>query len=248
MAQPSEMAAHGHDCEKVTVGAGGLYECLTDAGRGLMISSVAFGVDPTPQDLENAKQFREATLRTLQSLRTEKDAVAAGYTIDEVDLWRKGGEGKAIDEEVKNGYADHRCSPAALADDALADPTRPECVIYFVKGKTARLIGAMYVAANGTHIPQVAGPIYVPHLHLYHPTCFSDTGEITSIGTGMKLSQQNFEAHATEGCPPGSRRRVRSPEMMHVWSFESSGGTLTDLMSPNADDVSDISEAVGSHL
>ncbi len=119
--------------------------------------------------------------------------------------------------ELMFGDANHYANRQHVADGRVLDPERPEFLIYYDTGDGKRLAGLMFLAAPGTHGPQIAGPMAVWHFHLWkHKLCLWQGLLVDGLADG-------------DECPDGVASH-RSPEMLHLWFFDHPQGMFATGM------------------
>ena len=107
----------------------------------------------------------------------------------------------------------HYVNMEYVLDDRVADPERPEILMYYGTTKGFRLAGIMFLMnelnKNG---PQIGGPLTVWHYHMSdRPYCFVNKLVIVSF--------TDPDGHCAEGEP-----QYVGPEMMHVWFVDHQSG------------------------
>ncbi|HEY7269368.1 MAG TPA: hypothetical protein VH951_06045 [Dehalococcoidia bacterium] len=155
----------------------------------------------TLQDYEDAATFALQTSAGIAKYQDVNAAIADGYKES----------GPAI------GPKRHFENKAYQKDGLTLDPTKPELLVYGVKGNTFVLLGAAYTMEKaGDPGPDFAGP--VAHWHA-HNIC------VTPLPPAFSLV-------SPFGSCPLLSVDVTLPEMIHVWTVDNPNG-------PYAQDLSD---------
>lgn len=177
-----------------------------------------------------ARRFLDQTKATIATYVDPDAARADGYDIEAaLQKWRKKHPGKPGDAVIPALHVRN----AALRDDAaVADPRKPETVIY-LRAPSGRLLleGVMYTAGapgqEGSateHPPDIGGPYTRWH---YHEPC-------AASGHGQAAKQRSKVRPGPDGrCPEGTQLR-RTGYMMHVWNVSDDDLVEAYAMSPPA--------------
>lgn len=156
-----------------------------------------------------AEQKRAETLirSTLADLPKYADVATA-----ERDGYRTIGDALTGDEHfVKWSYVD---------DGHILDPTRPESLVYEVRGGKKTLVAAMYMMPFGsrfTDVPDVGGALTQWHVH--SDLCLTDNPE-QKVLAGFTFGGQS--------CPAGTTKAGNTP-MLHVWIVPNRCGPFAAL-------------------
>lgn len=177
-----------------------------------------------------AHEFLDQTKATIATYVDPDAARADGYDIQAaLQKWRSKHPGKPGDAVIPALHVRN----AALRDDtAVADPTKPETVIY-LRTPSGRLLleGVMYTAGapgqEGSateHPPDIGGPYTRWH---YHEPC-------ATLGHDQAAKQRSKVKPGPDGsCPDGTKLR-RTGYMMHVWNVSDDDLVEAYAMSPPA--------------
>jgi hypothetical protein len=114
----------------------------------------------------------------------------------------------------------HYINPRYMADGKIADPARPESLMYLrLPSGEMRLVGVMFLMPPGQPGPRIGGVLTAWHAH--DNLCYSNaTGVITAL------------TNAQGQCPAGTSYRGVTPEMMHVWLVDNPNGVFGEEMDP----------------
>jgi hypothetical protein len=118
-----------------------------------------------------------------------------------------------------HGDKRHYYNEAAIFDDAILDPDRPEFLMYYGTPKGQKLAGMMfYTRRPEERGPQLGGASTRWHYHIWaEPNCLVD-GLLSVASAGD-------DGRCERGTP-----EHRSPEMIHVWLLEHPEGPFATSM------------------
>ncbi|CAN5494645.1 hypothetical protein BH20ACT2_BH20ACT2_16100 [soil metagenome] len=144
----------------------------------------------TAAQQQGADELLATTETSLATFADVADALAAGY-----EPWAS----------QNGGTGSHYVNRDHVLDGELLDPTRPESLVYLPVPGERLLIGAMYLAPNGSTAPTPGGCLTRWHAH--SNACIE--------------SRKGIVAEAAPGgtCPAGSEQR-ETMQMLHVWTIE----------------------------
>ena len=196
-------------CVKSSTFSGGMYRCTVDDET---VSMYPFDSKPTVAQRQAAQEFAERTEAHAKKYFSDiADAKAAGYTLDELQMYMGGAAGTPKEKslrEAANGVTFHVLNPELADDNVAAEPEKPDVLMYVSEGERFELVGAMFLAPLGAHGPQIGGPITLWHDHDRPgdvPTvCFDDA----SAGG---RSEPSVDGLCADGRAPSATQ-----EMLHV--------------------------------
>jgi hypothetical protein len=157
---------------------------------------------PTPEQRAAAEVLRsESMLAAVRHGWYDFDvALAAGYEL-------------MFSDDV------HYVNEEFAFDDAVLDPDRPEFLMYYQTSRGMSLVGFMYyVAGPDARGDQIGGGLTTWHYHVWsRPQCL--------LGGLLAVDVPNLAGECARG-----KRRVRSPEMLHVWLIDHPEGAFATRM------------------
>jgi hypothetical protein len=152
---------------------------------------------PTVAQRQAADRIAAATRKATERYASLDAAIAAGYTVPR--------PGRGTDVHLEH--------EAFKKDGVVLDPRRPEMLVYAIDGRTATLLGVVFVMEKaGAPGPAPGGPVTRWHAHNICLTALPPGfGIVTPFGNCPALSVN-----------------VTSPEMMHVWVVNNPGGPFAE--------------------
>ncbi len=194
LAGPGVDHGHGH-VEGASSAAGDGVAHDGVAPVGVAPGEVAHDHPPCADDVTEgqraaADELLAATEATLTGFDDVDRALERGY-----ELWTPPG----------GGPGSHYVNPDYVLDGALLDPARPEALVYAPVGTERVLLGAMYLAPDGSPAPAPGGCLTRWHTH---------TDACIAAGQGIVA-----RPGADGTCPGGSEQRS-TMQMLHAWIID----------------------------
>lgn len=211
---------HDHECSGGGELVGDRWECVTGPAR--VVSDHPFDQEPTGEQRDAAARFAAQAEEYARRYEDVDDARADGYDffdwIERLRFAEGTPEEPQIRSALREGTVVHAISEELSNDDVSLDPTRPDSLMYAVRGDEWRLVGVMFFAAPGEHGPQIGGPLTTWHVHGAETGVCWDGSAPVGFG-GPRVGDDPDAAGV-----PCSRGEVaeRTPEMFHVWFGRSS--------------------------
>lgn len=207
--------SHNHHCdgrgEQTSTG----WICVVEHAQ--LRSEWPFDAVPTNEERRAAEAFVTATEERLRALESVDAAHAAGYTFNDRLAWLQTVAGTPLEEpsraEIGSGVVVHLVNEDLANDGIASDPAKPDAVMYATDGEKYVLVGAMFLAPDGSDGPQIGGPLTTWHEHTQGDVvCW-----VGSAPVGFARFRPGDERYRpTGGCERGETRPV-SPQMLHVW-------------------------------
>lgn len=207
---------HSHHCPDAGVRTGDGWTC--DVVHARLLSSQPFDAAPTAAQTADAASFADAVEASATRRFQDVDAARrAGYTFDERAAWLANATGTPWEQEAVDqlaaGTVTHLVNQAAAKDDAVADPNAPEALMYATDGNRFVLVGALFLARDGSPGPQIGGPLTTWHVHTEGDVVCWDGSAPVGFS---RLLEGDERYEPSGGCAAGAPRST-SPEMLHVW-------------------------------
>jgi hypothetical protein len=181
---------------------------------------------PPPTPMEHPQEPMPAAEATADGHAHEApaapvDATCAADYVETVRATTKRFED--FDVAVAEGYykstpgnvVAHYANRAYIRDGVLADPAKPEVLMYVNTRSGMRLAGIMYLGLPGVAHPEICSGTATWHTH--PEVCITDAGMVVGFSSGGT-------------CSVG--RPVLLPEMLHVWLVPNPAGVFDEHMDP----------------
>jgi len=213
--ETGEAEEHDHHCPDAGTQVASGWRCVTE--NATLVSKWSFTTEPSAAQDAAAARFVDEVTAAIARYADVDVARADGYTFNDREAWVRNTTGTewaaSAKSELRSGAVAHLVNERFANDGVAADPQHPEALMYATDGAKFVLVGALFVAPEGTDGPQVGGPLTTWHIH--------DKGDVVCWDGVAAVGFARFEAGDTRyepsgGCARGAARK-ESPQMLHVW-------------------------------